>query len=81
MTNKNKRKQKKAQQAAAEATTSNNPTSATMPQEVSVKTTKVDLVAATSPEAFKDDDRPIRGWHDVLELAAEYGLVPVGPTL
>ena len=29
----------------------------------------------------EDDDRPITGWHDILELAAEAGLEPVGPTL
>lgn len=26
------------------------------------------------------DDRPITGWHDILELAAEAGFEPVGPT-
>ena len=28
-----------------------------------------------------DGDQPIQSWQDILELAAEAGLVPVGPTL
>ena len=78
MTNKNKRKQKKAQQQAAAQATSSSIKASTTQSEILVKTAKVD---SSDLDSQKDENRPIRGWNDVLDLAAEYGLVPVGPTV